>query len=668
MSSEGATRVFISHSHADNEFGVRLAEDLRRALGDDSAVWYDVSGGLHGGDAWWRKIVAEIDACPVFLVVLSPEATESRWVNDEIDLAWNLKNSPRGKIIIPVLYRECHPRADLRTRHIISFLAPRPYEAALAETLAALGAPTTVPGAAPQPAPRREPTQPATPGQGGIVEQFTPQIAAAYARRDWADVVRKSEFLQRRAPDGLTAALLHMLGVALLEEEEPERARETLDAALALDPLDLDAMRAKARASVILSQPEIAHTLLDDALALAGDSALRLRLLADDAYTLRLAGRAVDEVRRCDEALRLAPGAVDWRARRVVALTLAQRKQDAHAEMMHLARESFNHASADALSLRQRLLHEAQTFAQAPTDDERFLSVERFAALLTRNAPGTSSLDDVLSPQRQATPRLPERLAALGYVMLPFGALDAVLPPVRTVEAGRSLLSDGVGWEAGVKAGDLPHRWVELAEFQIGRSPVTVAEYACFVRDQRREPQRSEITGGRQRLTWQSQLTRPDHPVVCVTWYDALAYAAWLSNVTGQRWRLPTEAEWEKAARWSSDKQMALAYPWGGVFEQERCNSCSVVGLTSPVGAYPQGASPCGAWDMAGNVWEWTSNLSADDTALGAPHADPTEIAIVRGGSWFSGKDEVNGVARRAPMPDGYSPAIGFRLVRIQGE
>lgn len=675
MTSQQSVRLFISHSHTDNAFGVRLAEDLRHALGDDQSVWYDVSGGLHGGDAWWRKIVQEIASRPIFLVVLSPEAMESRWVNDEIDLAWNLKNTPEGKTIIPVLYRDCQPRADLRTRHIISFVAPRSYEAALAETLAALGiggalpTPRAVAPAIPTPA-RPAVSTSGVSSQASIVEQFTPQIEAAYERRDWSDVVRKAEFLLRRVPDKITAAIYRMHGVALVEEGEVARAREALDSALALDPLDLSAMRAAARVSVALNDPETAHTLLDDALAIASDNDLRLRLLADDAYTLRLAGRAGEEVRRCDEALRLASGDAEWNARRVVALTLANRTADAQSEMEHLARDVATRASADAAlhvraeinALRGELTKEAQAFRQAKTLDARKAAAERFAALLSRNAAGATSLNDPLSPMRQSVPRLPERLATLGYIMRPYGEHEAILPPLCVVPGGRFLLSDGVGWEPGVEARDLPHQWVESQAFQIARSPVTVAEYACFVRSQRAEPQRWENRDG-QRLDWQTQLARPDHPVVCVTWHDALAYATWLSALTGERWRLPTEGEWEKAARWDETSKSARAYPWGEQFDAARCNCAGALGRPTPVSAYPGGASPCGALDMVGNVWEWTSNLADDDTITVSPSKEPAEIAVLRGGSWFSGPEEVNGVARRAKEPNGYSPAIGFRVV-----
>jgi TIR domain len=117
-------RIFLSHSHMDNEFGTRLAQDLRYALKDENAVWYDVLGGLHGGENWWEKIVEEITSRDVFIVVLSPDAVQSPWVRDEINLAWKQKNSLRGKLIIPLLYRACRVREDLDTLQVISFLSP----------------------------------------------------------------------------------------------------------------------------------------------------------------------------------------------------------------------------------------------------------------------------------------------------------------------------------------------------------------------------------------------------------------------------------------------------------------------------------------------------------------------------------------------------------------
>jgi formylglycine-generating enzyme required for sulfatase activity len=285
--------------------------------------------------------------------------------------------------------------------------------------------------------------------------------------------------------------------------------------------------------------------------------------------------------------------------------------------------------------------------------------VERFGALLARNLATGAQREDPLSPQRVAAPRLPERLAELRYVMRPFGAAEAILPPLCDTPAGRRLLSAPTPADEDGPATSAPHRWVTLPAYQIARNPVTVAEYACFARAAGCEPQRWESGG--QRLDWRTQLARPDHPVVCVTWYDALAYATWLAGLTGHRWRLPTEAEWESAARWDAKAKKALTYPWGDTFDPARCNCAEAVGRTSVVGSYPAGASLCGALDMAGNVWEWTSNLADEgDTRL---DAGPADIAVLRGGSWFSGPTEVTGASRRAYQPNGYNPAIGFRLV-----
>jgi hypothetical protein len=127
-------RIFLSHSSRDDEFGARLVHDLRYVLGSEDAVWYDSQGGLHGGDSWWGKIVQEVASREVFLLVLSPESMASHWVIRELDMAIT-----QGKLVIPLLYRPCIVRPDLLAIQMISFLPPKPYEAALVELLTALG-------------------------------------------------------------------------------------------------------------------------------------------------------------------------------------------------------------------------------------------------------------------------------------------------------------------------------------------------------------------------------------------------------------------------------------------------------------------------------------------------------------------------------------------------
>src|SRR5260370_2053841 len=136
MPLETNPHIFISHSRKDNAFGAKLAQDLHRELGDDSAAWYDASGGLVAGDLWWDKIVREITTRSIFILILSPDAIESEWVRKEYNLALNEK-----KRIIPVLYHECQMWPDLRLYQYVSFLPPQTYETAFKELLITLGHP-----------------------------------------------------------------------------------------------------------------------------------------------------------------------------------------------------------------------------------------------------------------------------------------------------------------------------------------------------------------------------------------------------------------------------------------------------------------------------------------------------------------------------------------------
>lgn len=207
-----------------------------------------------------------------------------------------------------------------------------------------------------------------------------------------------------------------------------------------------------------------------------------------------------------------------------------------------------------------------------------------------------------------------------------------------------------------------------LAAFEITRTLVTNAEYARFV----------EATGHPapdvDRATWQGYglihpfdrtrrhawvrgappEERADHPVVLVSHADAEAYAAWLSERTGETWRLPTELEWEKAARGTDGR----IFPWGDGWDPTRLNSHDRGPFdTTPVGAYPDGASPFGLLDPAGNVFEWTGDPR--------PGSDGARYMVKGAGSW---DDRGCGVCRPASRHS--RPAdlkhilLGFRLVR----
>ncbi|HLZ25246.1 MAG TPA: toll/interleukin-1 receptor domain-containing protein, partial [Ktedonobacterales bacterium] len=182
-------RIFVSHSHADNDFGVRLVTTLRTALGgDEDSVWFDISGGAHGGDTLWRKIVQEITDRPIFIVVASPHALASPWVMNEINIAWTLKNTRPNRHIVPVLYEVCDLPADLLMQLYVSFLPPQTFEAGLASLVTAIhalaGTRPTPPPAAPVGASGGRPPAPAEDPATARVRQATPLIEAAFAARD----------------------------------------------------------------------------------------------------------------------------------------------------------------------------------------------------------------------------------------------------------------------------------------------------------------------------------------------------------------------------------------------------------------------------------------------------------------------------------------------------
>jgi len=156
-------------------------------------------------------------------------------------------------------------------------------------------------------------------------------------------------------------------------------------------------------------------------------------------------------------------------------------------------------------------------------------------------------------------------------------------------------------------------------------------------------------------------LNNPSQPVVGVTWYEAAAYAAWLARLTGAGWRLPTEPEWEWAAR-----RGRRLFPWGGNWDERRLNSLEGrVMRTTPVGAYPHGATPDGIYDLAGNVYEWTSTLAADYPYVAdASREDPDAagIRIARGGGWAAVCKMVRGAYRIRFYPWGRDLILGYRL------
>ncbi len=217
----------------------------------------------------------------------------------------------------------------------------------------------------------------------------------------------------------------------------------------------------------------------------------------------------------------------------------------------------------------------------------------------------------------------------------------------------------GEFWMGGESEYDgKPAHRVHVAEFQIARAPATNVQYALYVTDAKVTPP-EHWPGG------QPPSGKENHPVVKVSWHDAQAYCQWLGAKIGKAVRLPTEAEWEKAARGDKDKR---AYPWGDDWEELHCNSEELgLGDTSPVGLFLNGASPYGVLDMAGNVWEWCQSehtgypYKADDGREVIDHSNVPRV--LRGGSIFNYREYARCAYRGGLVPYHRLHDYGFRVV-----
>ncbi len=231
------------------------------------------------------------------------------------------------------------------------------------------------------------------------------------------------------------------------------------------------------------------------------------------------------------------------------------------------------------------------------------------------------------------------------------------------VPAGEFIMGSDKG-----EVNEQPVHTVYLDAFYMDKTEVTNAQYQrCVEAGACRTPtcDWGEPTYG--------DASKADHPVVCVNWNDAQAYCAWAGK------RLPTEAEWEKAARGTDGR----TYPWGNTFDGSRLNFCDRncefdwkdsdaddgYAQTAPVGSYPQGASPHGALDMAGNVWEWEADwydagYYSQSPGRNPPGPDSGQYRVLRGGSWHDGGGFGRGAARNGGNPGDRGNYAGFRCAR----
>jgi formylglycine-generating enzyme required for sulfatase activity len=210
--------------------------------------------------------------------------------------------------------------------------------------------------------------------------------------------------------------------------------------------------------------------------------------------------------------------------------------------------------------------------------------------------------------RRKSMVIFPEALRQLGFQLQYHRSsqIPYLLPPLCIIPAGTFLMGSDPAVDEHAQPEEYPQHSVWLPTYSIGKYPVTVAEYACAMQAQ--APGVMMPSGVEE--WWEKQLMHPAKPVYGLTWYDALGYARWLEHMTDQGWRLPTEAEWEKAARGEDGR----IYPWGNQWDVRNTNPLQEEDQSSitPIDTYMHAASPYGVIDLVSNVAEWTSTIDDD--------------------------------------------------------
>ncbi|MDD4272265.1 MAG: SUMF1/EgtB/PvdO family nonheme iron enzyme [Desulfobacter postgatei] len=247
-----------------------------------------------------------------------------------------------------------------------------------------------------------------------------------------------------------------------------------------------------------------------------------------------------------------------------------------------------------------------------------------------------------------------------GFIEVPEGVFwmgtpDELLPKVKG-------MADDDFYKQWVE-NEMPCHRVDVPRFFIARYPITKAQFRVFVQDTDHKNNEFEDYG------------EDNHPVACVNWHDAQAYCQWLNSknlFSGMKVALPTEAQWEKAARWGT----ATLFPWGDEIEPEQANySDSSIHETCCAGCFQRGGNDDRPLDMIGNVWEWTMdhfhdtyNKAPDDgCAWIDTDADEGTYRVFRGGAFRLSAERCRSACRDGDHPSDRIPLLGFRLVLLPG-
>lgn len=257
------------------------------------------------------------------------------------------------------------------------------------------------------------------------------------------------------------------------------------------------------------------------------------------------------------------------------------------------------------------------------------------------------------------------------YPITPSTTTREVIADMVKIPEGTFMMGSNVNPQDNAR----PRHWVDLDQYWLDRYPVTCGQYRKFIQAGGYQTRQWWSTAGwkwlqthpvAHPLYWSESQEWDDHPVYGVNWYEAEAYA----NFVGKR--LPTEAEWEKAARYHPHSEQATTYPWGEATPKpDHGNLNNQIGQTTPVNAYPEGKSHLGCYDLLGNVWEWTASwFSPYPDFESYPYRGYSEAyfdnqhRVLRGGSWATRPYAIESSWRNWYYPHLRQLFAGFRCAK----
>lgn len=546
--------LFLSYSHADQDYVRRLAVDLHA---HGFAVWFDDQIDL--GERWWPTIVQAVNDCMAMVVVMSPEAEGSTWVQREIMLAQR-----RGKPILPLLLRGEGLTLLIEQQHADVRAMQMPPDSFYSRLRRAIARAASGPPAAPPPGGRPATPAPDLPPPAVPVLNVTQTLALVKALLDCAAMADRQSraTIVANLPPGIRFNI-----------QRSDRDREDVSRIV----------------TAALGYPDGLDRLLEI-----------VRFFEEDSFGMR----AVDQV------------LVAWGMETLAAPP----------------------ATADAAAASPTAPPVAPATAAAPPR--------------ARQEPVS-----VVTPPSPAVWRPPTTPIAFDWVEIPAGEFITGSDPKQDSLALKY---------------ETPQHREHVATFWIARVPVTVAQFTAFVQATGYKTTAEEKgssctwTGSKwedvKGASWRapggpkSDVTnKQNHPVTCVSWLDATAFCRWAGV------RLPSEAEWEKAARGTDGR----IYPWGNDGPDKTLYNFNInVKDTTAVGSYPAGKSPYGVLDMASNVWEWTQTKWRGDYNTPADNSPQGDAArVVRGGSFDGYVGFVRCAVRFNLNPSIRDEYGGFRVV-----